>query len=95
MAFLFRIGLILISFFLGIYLYAQETDSIFRKKITIGKISEAPKIDGILDDIAWQDAPVATDFVERQPNNGVPIPDSLRTEVKIVYDNLGIYFGNQ
>lgn len=27
------------------------------------------------------------------PNNGKPIPDSLKTDVKIVYDDLGIYFG--
>lgn len=72
---------------------AQETDSIPRKKITIPRIAEAPKIDGILNDAAWQNAPIATNFVERQPNNGKPIPDSLKTEVKIVYDDLGIYFG--
>ena len=74
-------------------LIAQTTDSIPRKKITIPRISEAPKIDGVLNDSAWQNAPVATDFVERQPTNGIPIPDSLETSVKIVYDNLGIYFG--
>lgn len=72
---------------------AQENDSIPRKKITIPRIVDAPKIDGILDDAAWQNAPIATDFVERQPNNGKPIPDSLQTDVKIVYDDLGIYFG--
>lgn len=72
---------------------AQTTDSIPRKEITITRISEAPKIDGLLNDTAWQDAPIATDFVERMPNNGKPIPDSLKTDVKIVYDDLGIYFG--
>ncbi|SRX72213.1 DUF5916 domain-containing protein [Aequorivita antarctica] len=72
---------------------AQTADSILRKKITIPRIIEAPKIDGILNDEAWQNAPIATNFVERQPNNGKPIADSLKTEVKIVYDDLGIYFG--
>ncbi|MCG2417730.1 carbohydrate binding family 9 domain-containing protein [Aequorivita sp. F47161] len=72
---------------------SQTADSIPRKKITIPRISEAPKIDGILDDAAWQNAPVATNFVERLPNNGRPIPDSLKTDVKIVYNDLGIYFG--
>lgn len=72
---------------------AQELDSISRKKLNITKISEAPKIDGVLDDLAWNNAALATDFVERNPNNGRPIPDSLRTEVKVVYDDLGIYFG--
>ncbi|WP_416442538.1 DUF5916 domain-containing protein [Leeuwenhoekiella sp. A16] len=84
--------LIFIFFITGI-LPAQETDSISRKKITITRTSVSPKIDGNLDDEAWKNASLATNFVERVPNNGIPIPDSLKTEVKIVYDDLGIYFG--
>ena len=75
------------------FLFSQKTDSIPRKKITISRITQAPKIDGFLDDPAWQNAAVAKNFIERQPNNGEPAPDSLRTEVKIVYNDLGIYFG--
>ena len=80
-------------FFLSFISFSLETDSIFRKSIEIPRITEAPKIDGILDDAAWLNAPIATDFVERNPTNGQPIPDSLATEVKIIYDDLGIYFG--
>lgn len=87
-----RIVFIVVSFLTAVC-KGQESDSISRKKIHIPKISQAPKIDGILDDAAWGNAPIATDFIERQPNNGKPIPDSLRTEVKVVYDDLGIYFG--
>ncbi len=87
-------SLILFSFFiLGAVMNGQTTDSIPRKKMEISRISEAPRIDGILNDVAWIDAPIATDFVERLPKNGNPIPDSLKTEVRIVYDDLGIYFG--
>lgn len=93
MSFIIRISIVFLTFFMSLGLWAQETDSISRKKIHIPKITESLKIDGILDDPAWQNAPIATDFVERQPNNGKPIPDSLRTEVKIVYNDLGIYFG--
>ena len=75
------------------FLKAQETDSIPRKSITAVRVSQSPKIDGFLHEEAWINAPVAGDFVERMPNNGQAIPDSLRTEVKIVYDDLGIYFG--
>lgn len=89
----FKILFCLLSLFFGHSVYAQTQDSIPRKKLSITRITEAPKIDGILNDAAWQNAPIATDFVERQPNNGKPIPDSLKTEVKIVYDDLGIYFG--
>ncbi|MEH6408507.1 MAG: DUF5916 domain-containing protein, partial [Leeuwenhoekiella sp.] len=84
------IALLLISFYAT---NAQENDSIPRKKITIAKVTDSPKIDGILDDDVWKNASIATDFVERMPNNGVPASDSLKTEVKIVYDDLGIYFG--
>ena len=87
-----RIVFIVVSFLTAVC-KGQESDSISRKKIHIPKISQAPKIDGILDDTAWGNAPIASDFIERQPNNGKPIPDSLRTEVKVVYDDLGIYFG--
>lgn len=90
---MYRITIFIIIFFLGCNLFGQESDSIGRKSIHLIKVSESPKIDGILDDAAWQNAPIATDFVERLPKNGRPIPDSLRTEVKIVYDDLGIYFG--
>lgn len=83
----------LMSCFFSFNSYTQSLDSLQRKQITITKISKAPHIDGILDDKAWEHAAIATDFVERQPVNGRPIPDSLRTEVKIVYDDLGIYFG--
>jgi len=82
-------GFLLLSF----YGFSQEADTIFRKDIKIARINEAPKIDGVLNDLAWENAPVAKDFVERNPNNGKPIPDSLSTEVKIIYDDLGIYFG--
>ena len=93
MSVIIRIPLFIITLFLSFYLQGQETDTIARKKIHVVKVSESPKIDGILDDVAWRNAPIAKDFVERQPNNGKPVPDSLRTEVKIVYDDLGIYFG--
>ncbi|HSP40315.1 MAG TPA: DUF5916 domain-containing protein [Gillisia sp.] len=79
--------------FFTIFSFCQTSDTIPRKQIDIPRITVVPTIDGILDDQVWANAPIATNFVERQPNNGKPVPDSLRTEVKIVYDDLGIYFG--
>lgn len=73
--------------------FAQENDTIPRKHMTITRITTPPVIDGKLDDAAWEGASVATNFIERTPVNGRVIPDSLATEVKIVYDDLGIYFG--
>ena len=84
---------IIITIFIFQLNYAQENDTIPRKSINIIRIANAPKIDGVLDDEAWINAPIATNFVERTPTNGIAIPDSLQTNVKIVYDDLGIYFG--
>lgn len=83
----------ILLFLIAFLSHAQESSDISRKEITIQRIANAPRIDGVLNDQAWQGAAVATNFIERLPNNGAPAPDSLETIVKIVYDDLGIYFG--
>lgn len=55
------------------------------------KTSQAPKIDGNLDDAVWANTPVLTDFIQNFPTYGLPV--SKKTEVKILYDNSAIYFG--
>ncbi|GAB0157294.1 hypothetical protein CHRYSEOSP005_25660 [Chryseobacterium sp. Alg-005] len=87
--------IILLSTFSLSYSQKKEEDHIVRKKINITKTPSSPKIDGILDDPEWQNAPIATHFIERNPNNGKPQDDSIKTEVRILYDDTGIYFGAQ
>ena len=77
---------VLLFFFLHLFSQKAENDSIPRKKIVAVKTNNTIKIDGIFDEEAWSKAPIATNFVQRSPENGVPVPDSLRTEVKILYD---------
>ena len=55
------------------------------------RTEEGIRIDGTLDEAAWQSAPVASDFTTLRPNPDQP--SRQRTEVKIVYDNRGIYVG--
>ena len=55
------------------------------------RIEGKVKLDGILDEAVWQDVPVGTDFVVLRPNPGEPA--SQPTQVKVVYDNLGVYIG--
>jgi hypothetical protein len=55
------------------------------------QISEAPTIDGVLDDRAWQIAAPVGDFVQAEPLEGRP--SSERTEVRIVYDDQAVYVG--
>ena len=55
------------------------------------KITQAPVIDGNLNDTAWSNAPIATDYIQNFPNVGAPA--TKRTEVKVVYDDAAIYVG--
>jgi hypothetical protein len=61
-------------------------------KETFGlKIDESIKVDGFLDEPVWEKAPEITDFIQFEPERGKPA--SLKTSVKILYDEGFIYFG--
>lgn len=51
----------------------------------------SPDIDGSLDDAAWAKAEVISDFVQKIPIEGAS--PSVRTEVRILYDDNAIYVG--
>jgi len=48
-------------------------------------------VDGDLSDAAWQSAPEFTDFTQHDPDDGAP--PTMRTSLRIVYDDKAIYFG--
>ena len=54
------------------------------------KVSTSPKIDGVLDDAAWQEAAQLTGFYETRP--GENVPPSVRTVAYIAYDDENLYF---
>ncbi|WP_196849904.1 DUF5916 domain-containing protein [Flavobacterium sp. CG_9.10] len=63
-----------------------------QKKVLQTKfISDNINIDGKIDENIWKSAPIATDFIMFQPDNGKPIPENKRTEIKVLYDNDAIY----
>ncbi|MFC4721961.1 DUF5916 domain-containing protein [Geojedonia litorea] len=66
--------------------FAQE-----KKTLNINKTTEAPKIDGVLDDEVWQNAEEATDFIQFRPEMGVIETEDQRTIVKMAYDDNAIY----
>jgi hypothetical protein len=68
-----------------------QIDSSGKKVLQAIYVKNAPKIDGILDEAVWAEAPIATDFVENTPNPGRKA--SQRTEVKVLYTTEGIYIG--
>jgi Domain of unknown function (DUF5916)/Carbohydrate family 9 binding domain-like len=55
------------------------------------RITEAPSIDGALDEGVWQNALPLTGFVQAEPFEGSPA--SEHTEVRILYDDEAIYVG--
>ena len=54
-------------------------------------VGAAPHVDGELNDPAWQQATVISDFVQKVPVEGAA--PSVETEVRILYDDHGLYVG--
>lgn len=73
--------------FLSITSYSQK--KVLQAQLTKESIS----IDGKLDEPAWKSAASASDFVMYQPDNGKPIPDNQKTDVRVLYNNDAIYIG--
>lgn len=60
-----------------------------KKELKAIRITDRPKIDGILDDECWKHAEVAEDFIQYEPFNGKD--PTQPTEVRLVYDDNSIY----
>ncbi|MCY4568143.1 MAG: carbohydrate binding family 9 domain-containing protein [Candidatus Poribacteria bacterium] len=54
-------------------------------------IGTPPRIDGDLDEDTWQQAPVATGFVQLLPDEGKPATE--RSEVRVLYGDDALYVG--
>jgi hypothetical protein len=61
------------------------------RRISATKTSEKISVDGKLDEPAWANAPVATDFIQTEPKEGEVSAE--RTEVRVLYDSQTLYFG--
>ncbi len=58
--------------------------------VTAVRVDEPPRIDGRLDDPAWQKAAVIEGFVQREPHPGAPV--SQKTQVLVCYTADFIFF---
>ncbi len=73
------------------------TISLYASGQAVKKVAEAVrtnasiKIDGFLDEEAWQKAVPAGNFIQRIPYNGSAV--SFATEVRFLYDNTALYVG--
>jgi hypothetical protein len=83
------------SYRLSIYcFFALLNLSVFaQKKILVAKPKgENIAIDGKIDEEEWQNnTEIATNFIMFEPDNGKPISENKKTEVKVLYDNEAIY----
>jgi len=86
---LFNIKSIPFILLLGIFTICHGQD--FQQVLQATRISSPPKIDGKLTDEAWGNKPIATVFIQKEPNLG--LMSSQRTKVKLVYDDDAIYVG--
>ena len=62
-----------------------------QKEIKANRTDKDINIDGTLDEEAWEEAELATDFIQRSPNPGHN--PSFQTIVKVLYDDEAIYIG--
>ncbi|CAM4135696.1 DUF5916 domain-containing protein [Gillisia limnaea] len=81
------------SILIFINLKAQDIDpnKLSKKEYSAQRITEAPKINGFLNDPVWEGTPIATNFLMVEPGDGNPSRETHRTQVKIVYDDEAIY----
>lgn len=63
------------------------------KQIPAKRATGAIKIDGVLDEPTWKDAPLTTHFVELRPIVNRKEEEVNRTEVYFLYSNQGVYIG--
>ncbi|WP_395048165.1 DUF5916 domain-containing protein [Flavobacterium sp.] len=71
----------------------QNPSSTEKKKLNTILSNENISIDGELNEAIWQKTEVATNFIMFEPDNGKPIAENKKSDVKIIYDNEAIYIG--
>src|SRR5688572_26710575 len=83
----------LIAVCFSILLTSTAYSQIPQRHLTAKRINTSIKIDGVLDDAGWKDAPVADKFTELRPTPFRLESAENATEIYMVYDNAGIYVG--
>jgi hypothetical protein len=68
--------------------YARERA---QRRLVATRASGPVSLDGMLDEPAWEQAPVASGFLQNEPLEGRPA--SFDTQVRVLYDERALYFG--
>jgi hypothetical protein len=59
--------------------------------LTALRVDQAPRLDGVLDEVHWQRATPVESFIQQEPREGQPA--SERTQVRILFDSRTLYIG--
>lgn len=79
------------TFITGLLLFPITVSAQNVRTVNAYQIDSSIQIDGYLDEEAWGQADIATDFNQFSPDEGAPA--TQRTEVRILYGEGGIYVG--
>src|SRR5688572_22727131 len=72
--------------------FAQAAPDNGRKQAQAVRVANgAIRVDGRVDEAAWNDVPAVTDFLQKEPVEGGPPTD--RMEVRFAYDDNALYVG--
>ena len=80
-----------IVFFFSVLVHTTLLFSQQEKTLTATRISESPKIDGVLDDTLWNNLPYYGDFNMLEPGTQGNIPLGYQTKVQLAYDDTAVY----
>lgn len=67
--------------------------SVQKRRLAALRTEERIVIDGVLKEPVWANAATAADFVQTSPSPGAA--SAFNTQIKVIYDNSGIYIGAQ
>lgn len=83
-----KLALVLLTWLGQHAVYAQQP---LCRQTTATRISSSIKIDGELNEIAWKNTPVISNFILLRPNPGKSEEQDSRTEMYVLYDDNAIY----
>lgn len=91
-----RVTILFLLFFISIISYSQELDLAHYQdqyQLHIKKSAAALKVDGLLDEAAWQHADSTSLFWMKFPRDDVYADSSFKSLVKVTYDDNFLYVG--
>ncbi len=87
-----QLTLLTLSVSLSFLSFAQ-TEKPVPKQLPAKRTTQTVVIDGLLNDSAWRDAAIATDFIEFRPQVGAKENEENKSVTYLMYNDDGIYFG--